>query len=289
MGGLKLLYTYGRLIKFSHTIFALPFALSSVVLANREVPVTGVKFFWIIVAMVSARSAAMGFNRWADRMYDKMNPRTSNRPSVTGEISSEALAIFVTVSGIVFILSAYMISQFCFYMAFPVLAFLLSYSYAKRFTQWCHLWLGSAIGLAPLGAWVAVTGSLSWKIVPLSIALMTYIAGFDILYACLDVDFDRRVGIFSLPATTGIDKSLWISSILHTLTFGSLVLTGLLFSLGYLYFLGIALIGCLLIVEHRLVKPSDLSKVPIAFFHVNSMVSVLLFLSVFADVVAFNS
>ncbi|SFM81573.1 UbiA-like polyprenyltransferase [Thermodesulforhabdus norvegica] len=289
MNWLKVIYTYGRLIKFSHTIFALPFALSSVILAHRQVPVTKGKLLWIILAMISARSAAMGFNRWADRVYDRMNPRTSGRPSVTGEISAKALITFIAISGIAFVLSARMINPLCFYLAFPVLVFLLSYSYAKRFTRWCHLWLGCAIGLAPMGAWIAVTGDFSWKIVPLSIALMTYIAGFDILYACMDVEFDRRTGIFSLPATSGVDKALWISSLLHTVTFGALLVTGALFSLGFTYYAGVAFIGCLLIVEHRLVSPSDLSRVPVAFFHVNSVISVSLLLSILIDRVVSGS
>jgi len=276
-------YTYGRLIKLSHTIFALPFALSAVILANRTVPVTPRTLFWILVAMVSARSTAMGFNRWADRVYDKMNPRTANRPSVTGAISPRALVTLIVTSGATFVLSARMLGNLCFLCSFPVLGVLIGYSYTKRFTKWCHLCLGFAIGLAPTGAWIAVTNGFDFRIVFLSIALMTYIAGFDILYACLDVEFDRKVGLFSLPATLGVERALRISAIIHGVTFISLLIVGILFKLSIPYYTCTLLIGVLLVLEHRMVKPNDLSKVPIAFYHVNSAVSVLLFLGVFLE------
>lgn len=282
---IRVVYTYGRLIKFSHTVFALPFALSSTLLAHREEPLSIHKLFWIIVAMVSARSAAMGFNRWADRVYDSINPRTASRPSVTGDISPQSLMAFITVSCSMFICSAYMLNKLCFILSLPALLVLLSYSYAKRFTQWCHIWLGCAIGLAPLGAWVAVKGDLTWHIVPLAIALMAYISGFDILYACQDIDFDKRSGIYSLPAIVGVSTALRISSILHGITFFSLLLVGKIFSLELFYFACIGVIGVLLIVEHCLVSPDDLTRVPIAFFHVNSAVSVLLFIAVFVDLI----
>lgn len=281
----RAVYLFGRLIKFSHTIFALPFALSAVVLAHVHArPVSWRTLFWILMAMVGARSAAMGFNRWADLHYDRLNPRTSSRPSATGIISPQAIMMLVVCFSALFVLSAYMLGKLCFWLSFPTLAVLLSYSYTKRFTALSHLYLGFAIGLAPLGAWIAVTGEWSWKIVPLSVALLTYIAGFDILYACQDTEFDRAMGLYSLPAKIGVKKALFVSSLIHVVTFLSLLSLLWLFDLGVVYKFFLAVIGVLLIWEHRMVKPDDLSKVPVAFFHINSMVSVALFLGIALDV-----
>ena len=282
---IRAIYLFGRLIKFSHTVFAMPFALSSVVLAHVHArPVTGRTLFWILIAMVGARSAAMGFNRWADLHFDRLNPRTASRPSVTGAISPRAIILLVIGFSALFVLSAYKLGELCFWLSFPTLGVLFSYSYTKRFTAWSHIYLGLAIGLAPLGAWIAVTGSWDWRIVPLSLALLTYIAGFDILYACQDVDFDRQIGLYSLPVKLGVGKALLISSILHCLTFIFLAMLIPLFGLGRIYGFFLIVIGLLLIWEHRMVKPEDLSKVPVAFFHVNSIVSIALFAGVGLDV-----
>ena len=282
---IRAIYLFGRLIKFSHTVFAMPFALSSVVLAHVHArPVTGRTLFWILIAMVGARSAAMGFNRWADLHFDRLNPRTASRPSVTGAISPRAIILLVIGFSALFVLSAYKLGELCFWLSFPTLGVLFSYSYTKRFTAWSHIYLGLAIGLAPLGAWIAVTGSWDWRIVPLSLALLTYIAGFDILYACQDIDFDRQIGLYSLPVKLGVGKALLISSILHCLTFIFLAMLIPLFGLGRIYGFFLIVIGLLLIWEHRMVKPEDLSKVPVAFFHVNSVVSIALFAGVGLDV-----
>ncbi len=281
---LKSIYTYGRLIKFSHTIFAMPFALSAVILAHKSYPVTLKTLLWIILAMVSARSSAMGFNRWADIPFDRLNPRTASRPSVTGEISEKALLLLIVTSSLVFILSAYNLGKLCFILSFPTLGILFSYSYAKRFTSLSHLHLGFAIGLAPLGAWIAITGSLDGRIIVLSLALLTYIAGFDVLYACQDVEFDRTVGLYSLPSKVGIKKALVISAILHVITFICLIFLIPLFSLGSIYKLFLIPIGCLLMVEHIIVRPGDLTKIPMAFFHVNSIVSLLILIGIGLDV-----
>jgi len=282
---IRAIYLFGRLIKFSHTVFAMPFALSSVVLAHVHArPVTGRTLFWILIAMVGARSAAMGFNRWADLHFDRLNPRTASRPSVTGAISSRAVFLLVIGFSALFVWSAYKLGELCFWLSFPTLGVLFSYSYTKRFTAWSHIYLGLAIGLAPLGAWIAVTGSWDWRIVPLSLALLTYIAGFDILYACQDIDFDRQIGLYSLPVKLGVGKALLISSILHCLTFIFLATLIPLFGLGRIYGFFLIVIGLLLIWEHRMVKPEDLSKVPVAFFHMNSVVSIALFAGVGLDV-----
>lgn len=277
---LSKIIVYGRMIKFSHTIFALPFAFSAVVLAYRNHPLTFGSFFWILTALVAARSAAMGFNRLVDSDMDGKNPRTRMREIPSGQLSKQAAVLFVMGSGAIFILSAAMLGTLCFYFSFPVLALLLLYSYTKRFTWFCHIYLGFVISLAPIGAWVAMTNSISWPIIFLSLALMTNIAGFDILYACQDLDFDKDEGLFSIPAHMGVETALNISTWLHVGTFFFFVLVGLGFHLGSIYFVTVLIIGILLIIEHKLVKPDDLSNVNIAFFHINSILSVVLFLGI---------
>lgn len=276
--------TYGRLIKFSHTVFALPFALAAVTLAHRLKPLTVSSFFWIVAAMVGARSAAMGFNRLADARFDRLNPRTADRPSVTGEISTRAMMAFIAASSGLFVFSAAMLGSLCFMLSIPCLAVLFGYSFTKRFTAASHLYLGAAIGLAPLGAWIAVTGSLDGRILFLSAALMTYIAGFDILYACQDVDFDRSMGLYSLPARWGIRRALQVSAALHAATVVALGALGHVFQLGRIFHVFLFAIALLLVLEHRLVRPNRLDRIPIAFFHVNSAVSVLLLAAVWLDI-----
>ncbi len=275
--------TYGRLIKFSHTIFALPFALAAVVLAQQQHPLTWSTVVWIIVAMAGARSAAMGFNRLVDARYDRLNPRTADRPSVTGEISPGAMILFITVSSGIFIAAAAALGRLCLVLAGPCLMVLFGYSYTKRFTSMSHLYLGFAIGLAPVGAWIAVSGTLDWRILLLSLALMSYIAGFDILYACQDIGFDRHSGLHSLPARWGPGRSLRLSSTLHVATFLFLLGMGFLYGLGPIYLATVAVIGILLVIEHQLVRPDDLERIQVAFFHVNSVISILLFAGVWFD------
>lgn len=276
--------TYGRLIKFSHTVFALPFALAAVLLANREYPMEGKTLLWIVLAMVGARSAAMGFNRFADYEFDRKNPRTANRPLTSGEIDKRSVLTLIALSSVLFLLSAAALGRLCLMLSVPVLFVLFLYSYTKRFTSFSHLFLGFAIGLAPTGAWVAVTGSIDPRILLLSLALMTYIAGFDILYACQDIEFDRKENLFSMPSRWGVHKALSVSSALHVTTFVSLLLVYFAFGLGVVYLGFLALISALLIAEHRLVQPDCLDKVNLAFFHVNTVISVLLFLAVWMDV-----
>ncbi len=275
---------YGRLIKFSHTIFALPFALSAIVLAYREHSLTFWTFFWTLIAIVAARSAAMGFNRFIDYEYDRLNPRTSNRPLVSGKISKRAVIIFILISSFVFILSTLMLSKVCFALSIPLLLVLLSYSYTKRFTPLSHLYLGFAISLAPIGAWLAITGTIDKRIFILSFALMTYIAGFDILYACQDIEFDRKTGLFSIPAMFGIQRALLISTFMHILSFGALLTIYFVFKLEPKYLFFMLLIGGLLVLEHRLVRPDNLDKINVAFFHVNSAISVMLFIAIWASI-----
>lgn len=275
--------TYGRLIKFSHTVFALPFALAAVLLAHRQQPITWWSLTWIILAMAAARSAAMGFNRIADYEYDRRNPRTCNRPHVSGEIDRKSVLALVLLSSVAFVISAAALGTLCFLLSIPVLLVLFSYSYTKRFTSFAHLFLGFSIGLAPSGAWVAVTGSLEPRILVLSLALMCYIAGFDILYACQDIAFDQSNGLFSIPSRWGIEKAMMISSLLHIIAFFALLAVYFIFQLGFVYLAFLAGITLLLFIEHRLVHPGSLEKINLAFFHVNSAISVLLLLGVWAD------
>ncbi|MGB9499425.1 MAG: UbiA-like polyprenyltransferase [Dissulfuribacterales bacterium] len=275
--------TYGRMIKFSHTVFALPFVLSAVVLALRNYPLGIWKLIWIIVAAASARSAAMGFNRIVDARFDKANPRTQNREIPSGKLSMASAIIFVTLFSFVFIAAAAMLSRLCLYLAIPALMVLFGYSFTKRFTLWCHLYLGFAISLAPMGAWIAATGTFSWGILCLSLALMTYIAGFDIIYACQDTAFDQSHELFSLPSKIGVKKALHLSFFLHVCSFLFFLLVYVMFDMHSIYLATVFVIGGLFIVEHKLVNPNDLQHINIAFFHVNSIISVVLLAGILAD------
>jgi len=275
--------TYGRMIKFSHTVFALPFALAAVILAQRNSEVTIWLLFWILVAMAGARSAAMGFNRIIDAGFDGKNPRTAQRAIPVGTLSIKSAICFVTGFSLIFILAAAMISRLCFILSFPVLFILFFYSYTKRFTSLSHLYLGLSISLAPIGAWIAITGGFDSSIIILSLALLTYIAGFDILYACQDVEFDKKMGLFSIPARFGTAAALHISTVLHFISFLCLFLLFIVFDLGAFYLAALFLVGLLLIIEHKMVKPHDLTQIKTAFFHVNSAISIILFLGILGD------
>jgi len=274
--------TYGRMIKFQHTIFALPFALAAVVLARHETPITARMLFWIIMAMVGARSAAMGFNRLADASLDARNPRTEIREIPRGTISTHEAAVFVLASVLLFMVAAAKLSVLCFWLSFPVLGVLFIYSYTKRFTWFAHIVLGFAIGMAPMGVWVAVNGVLSWKICILSLALLTYIAGFDILYACQDINFDLKEGLHSIPVRFGLKNALHISTALHVTSTACLAGLYWLFHLSPVYLVFVGIIAVLFVVEHLLVHPEDLSRINMVFFHVNSVISLLVLAAILA-------
>ena len=280
---LERIQTYGRMIKFSHTVFALPFAFSAVILAQRQHQMIVSDIFWILVAMVGARSSAMGFNRIADAKFDTKNPRTSGREIPSGRLSLSSAILFVSFFSGLFIFASAMLGKLCFYLSFPILVVLFSYSYTKRFTWLSHIYLGFAISLAPAGAWIAIAKTFSWSVLILSLALMTYIAGFDVLYACQDIEFDKEEGLFSIPAHFGVKKALIIASIIHLASFCFFFQIYIVFDMNLMYFFAVVIIGILLIVEHRLVKPDDLSNVNFAFFHVNSLISITLFIGVLAD------
>lgn len=279
----KKIAAYLRMIRFSHTIFALPFALSALILAWRYYTIALTDIIWILFAMAGARSAAMGFNRIVDLKFDEKNPRTSMRALPSGTISKLSTIIFIIFFSVIFVFSAFRLSKLCFYLSFPVLGILFSYSYTKRFTFFSHLYLGFAISLAPVGTWIAVTGTFDRPILILSFALMTYIAGFDILYACQDADFDKKEQLFSIPAQFGIQNALYASVLLHILSFVSLFFIYILFDMNIIYLLTVFLIGVLLIIEHKLVTCDDLSKINIAFFNINSVISIILFAGILSD------
>jgi len=277
--------SFGHMIKFSHTVFALPFALSAVILASKQnYRIISWDIAWILLAMVGARSAAMGFNRIVDSKFDAKNPRTSMRAIPSGEITQTQSIIFVIIFSTLFLFSAAKLALICFYCAFPVLLLLFLYSYSKRFTSLCHIYLGGAISLAPIGAWIATTKSFDWPILVLSLALMTHISGFDILYACQDFEFDRNEGLYSIPAKYGIKTALFISALLHVICFLSFVSIYFLFDMNVIYILAVIIIGTALFIEHLIVKPDNLSRIPIAFFHINSTISLIFLTGIVGDV-----
>lgn len=269
---------YLSMIKFSHSIFALPFALTSTILASNGLPPLR-ETILIVLAMVSARSLAMGLNRLIDKDIDALNPRTSKRELPAGKIKVVEVVVFIIVSLILFILSAYMLNELCLKLAPVALIFIFLYSYTKRFTWLCHIVLGICISAAPVGAWIAIKGTFNWEILPLSISVVFWLAGFDILYALQDIDFDKRYGLYSIPNRFGISKSLWISRIFHLITFLMLVLTGIVFNLSVVYWIGMMVVFLLFVYEHSLVKKDDLSKLNLAFFNMNGYISVIVFLS----------
>lgn len=271
------------MIKFEHTVFALPFALISALLATHGLPERW-KIVWILTALISARSAAMAFNRIVDYRFDKHNPRTKGRALVTKTLSMTFAIIFTVAMSIIFIASAWLLNPICFYLSFPTLAVLLLYSYTKRFTSSTHLILGFAIGLAPLGSWLAVNGTFALPPVLLGFAVMFWIAGFDIMYACQDLEFDRQTNLFSLPSRYGIKNALRISSWSHTATIALLLVIARETNLGIIAYTGILTAAVILYCEHRIVSPNDLSRVNVAFFNLNGYVSLLLLVTFTTDI-----
>ncbi len=271
-----------EMIKWEHSIFALPFALIGAMVAAHGLPSLW-QLTWIVVAMVAARSAAMAFNRIVDADYDARNPRTRMRALPAGLLSKQFVAAFVVFSCVLFVFAAAQLNRLCLYLSPLALAILLLYSYTKRFTRWSHLVLGFADAIPPAAAWIAVRGSLDWRILPLVAAVTFWVGGFDVLYACPDYQFDCEIGLHSLPRFFGIRNALVIAKAFHVITVLSLLSTGWLFHLGVLAYIGIMVFAALLVYEHSLVSHRDLSRLNAAFFTTNGIVSVLLFLFVGAD------
>jgi 4-hydroxybenzoate polyprenyltransferase len=270
------------MIKFSHTVFALPFALMGAVLAARGIP-DGRTLFWILVAMVGARSGAMGMNRYADRILDALNPRTKERALPRGLISPGQVLALVAASFALLLLAAYNLNPLCFALAPFAIALLAGYSYTKRFTALSHLILGLCLALAPIGAWIAVAGRLDAAPVLLGGAVLTWVAGFDILYALADIPFDRAHGLFSIPARLGERGGLTVSLLLHALTPILLAAVGSLLGLGAWYSAGVLFVLLLLAVEHVIIRRYGVSRLELAFFNVNGVLSVGIFLFTLAD------
>jgi 4-hydroxybenzoate polyprenyltransferase len=277
-----------EMIKFEHSVFALPFALTGALLAIRgsglaQREIWG-KLGWIVVAMVAARSAAMAFNRIADASIDARNPRTKMRALPAGLLSQSFVWAFVAASGAVFAAAAWRLNPLCFRLAPLALGIVFFYSYTKRFTALSHLILGFCLGMAPAAAWIAVRGRLDPPVLLLAAAVMLWTAGFDIIYSCQDCDFDRAEHLYSLPSRIGIGPALWVARMLHAGMIVLLLLLAARLSLGTLSLAGIVLIAGLLVYEHSLVRAADLSRVNAAFFAVNGFVSVVFFLFWAADI-----
>jgi 4-hydroxybenzoate polyprenyltransferase len=273
-----------EMIKFEHTLFALPFALTGMVLAARGWPAARV-VFWIVAAMVGARSAAMGFNRLVDRTIDAANPRTAARALPAGLVTPGFVAVFVVASLALLVLAAWRLNPLCLALSPLAVLVVLGYSYTKRFTAGSHLVLGLALAGAPLGAWAAVAGQLEPAPFVLAGAVVTWVAGFDVLYALQDERFDRAAGLHSVPARFGAAGALWISGALHLLTVGCLAALPALYppGLGASYRLGVAVCAALLVYQHAIVRPGDLSRLDAAFFSANGVLSVALFAATATD------
>ncbi len=271
-----------EMIKWEHSVFVLPFALSGAMLAANGWPAVHA-LVWIIIAMIAARSAAMAFNRLADASIDAANPRTRTRALPAGLLSAGFVALFVACSCAVFVLAASQLNREALLLSPVALGIVMLYSYTKRFTRWSHLVLGLAMGIAPSAAWIAVRGSLDPRILLLTAAVTFWGAGFDVLYACQDYDFDRQSGLHSIPRHFGIRHALWIARAFHVLMLLLLCAFVLAFGLGKVMVVGVALVAALLIYEHSLVSPGDLSKLNAAFFTMNGVISLVFFVFLATD------
>ena len=277
--------TYLSFVRFSHSVFALPFALTGALLASQEHPVTWRHIVWIVVCMVTARSAAMGFNRLVDARFDAANPRTASREIPSGRMSIAEATAFVVFMSAAFVAAAGQLSRLCLFLSPVALVLIFWYSLAKRYTWATQLFLGLAMAIAPVGGWLAAGGGAGWEPWLLGLAIGLWVGGFDVLYACQDLDVDRRQHLRSVPVRFGIARSLWISRVMHMATIVCLTLLGLQSGLGAVYFLGVAAVAGLLVYEQSLVSANDLSNVKLAF-DLNGYVGILYFvmtaLSVYA-------
>src|SRR5579859_5119632 len=269
-----------EMIKFEHSVFALPFALVGALLAARAgggLP-SWRQTLWIVVAMVGARSAAMTMNRIADIEYDRRNPRTANRALPAGQLSIGFAAAFTICASVLLIIAAWQLNRLALKLSPLALAVLFFYSFTKRFTAWAHFVLGFCLGMSPAAAWIAIRGSLDWRMLILCAAVTLWVGGFDVLYACQDIEFDKTAGLYSIPKRFGVSGALVIARAMHIVMVGLLVWLARSFQLGWPAWAGIAVVATLLIYEHSLVKPNDLSKINAAFFTVNGYISLLFLL-----------
>ncbi len=273
-----------EMVKIEHTIFALPFALLGAFLAAHGLP-SPAQIGWILLAMVGARSAAMAFNRLVDLPYDARNPRTANRALPRNLLSASFVVFFIVVFSTALVFAAYMLNRLTFMLSPVALAIIFLYSYTKRFTWLTHMFLGLSLACAPIGAWIAVRGDLRLAPLVLGLAVILWVAGFDIIYSCQDVEFDSKELLYSIPRRFGVAVALWISAILHLVMIAVLGLLFLHEGLGVISLAGLCLVAILLAYEHSLVRPSDLSRVNAAFFTVNGWISVLLFVTTSLDLI----
>jgi 4-hydroxybenzoate polyprenyltransferase len=272
---------YASFVRFSHSVFALPFALAGALLAGRHVTVTWSAVGWILVAMVAARSAAMGFNRLADARLDALNPRTVNRELPRGVMTTREATAFVVVSSALFVFASARLNLICLALSPVALAIVFWYSLAKRFTTWTQLFLGLAMAVAPVGGWLAVGGRAGWEPWLLAVAIGAWVGGFDVLYACQDLEFDRAHGLRSIPVRYGVPTSLTISRLMHAIAVGCFLALALVAPLGRAYFCGVALVAVMLVYEQSLVRAEDLSQVKKAF-DLNGYVGILYLLTLAA-------
>lgn len=280
------LVRYANLVKLPHTLFALPFAMVGVVLASYVKDVTPLMILWVAIAFTSARFAAMAFNRIVDRRIDALNPRTSAREIPAGIIGVREASVAVIVASALFFVAAWQLNPLCLLLAPLALAWVLGYSYTKRFTRWAHAVLGVGLGIAPVGGYLAVTGAWSdpwWMLPVLAGGVMTWVAGFDVLYALQDVAFDRQTGLHSLPAALGEARALTVARVFHVGTVIALGAVGTAVDAGWLYWLGVTVVAALLLYEHSLVRANDLSKLDAAFFTMNGIISIAFFGFVLAE------
>ncbi|MEA2116218.1 MAG: UbiA-like polyprenyltransferase [Thermodesulfobacteriota bacterium] len=276
-----------EMIKFKHTVFAMPFALMGAFLAGRGFPPLRV-FFWVVVAMVGARTAAMTFNRIVDRRFDAANPRTEKRAIPAGEVTIGESWLMVIGSSVMFFFACWMLNTMALIIAPIALSLTFVYSLTKRFTWLCHVVLGVALAFSPLGGWVAVAGSLSGYPWVLSLGVLFWVAGFDCIYACLDADFDRKAGLYSMPASFGRKKAFRLAVFFHVLAFFFFTLTGYLQGLNVVYYIGIILTGGALFYQHIVVNPKDLSKIQVSFFSMNGFIALTLFIVTWISLIMVN-
>jgi 4-hydroxybenzoate polyprenyltransferase len=284
--GQGMLLRHVNLVRLPHTVFALPFALVGVVLASYLAPITAGVVVWVVVAFTTARFAAMGFNRIVDREIDARNPRTKSREIPSGAMTVREAGVAVVLASVAFVLAAWQLNPLCLILAPVALAWVLFYSYTKRFTRWSHLVLGVGLSIAPVGGYLAVTGAWSnpwWMLIALAIAVATWVGGFDILYALQDVSFDRENGLYSVPSTFGEANGLGIARVLHLTTVAALGLAGIGAGAGLVYFLGVLVAAALLLYEHSLVKADDFSRLDAAFFTMNGVISIVFLGFVFTE------
>lgn len=271
-----------EMIKWEHSVFALPFALTGAMLAARGWP-PAAKLLWIIVCMIAARSAAMAFNRWADADLDAANPRTRMRAIPSKHLTRGFAIGFTAAMSVIFLLAAWRLNRLALILAPIALAILLLYSYTKRFTRWSHLFLGLALGIAPAGAWIAIRGSLDPRILVLTGAVLFWVGGFDVLYACQDEKHDRSSGLFSIPSSFGLVSAFWVARIMHIIMLLFLVSLIVLFHLGLIAIVGVVAVAGLLVWEHSMVSPRDLTRLNAAFFTMNGVIAIVFFLFIAAD------